>query len=190
MQRCRKHLESGGVFQHFSYFLAISESGGVTKSQPIEQFFDVMYLFLNVRLGQKLFKFIHFWVPSSTLWVYYLALFALNSSFFTLLSKIFLMTFFFYAPINFLPPYKFFYPSKNFSPPLLIFYPPKNFFTSLNFFTSPIFHHPPLFFLTSSSTFHFWATLKSGGGVLTPKIPPASAPLAVWKLWIVVIYVT
>ena len=56
-QRCRKHFESGGLyFNIFPNSLAISESGGVTKSRPIDPFFDVIYLFLNVRFGQKVFK--------------------------------------------------------------------------------------------------------------------------------------
>ena len=60
-------LKVGVYFNIFPNFLAITESGGVTKSQPIDPFFDVIYLFLNVRLGQKVFKFTHFWAPSSTL---------------------------------------------------------------------------------------------------------------------------
>ena len=49
----------GVYFNIFPNFLAISESGGVTKSRPIDPFFDVIYLFLNVRFGQKVqvFKF-------------------------------------------------------------------------------------------------------------------------------------
>ena len=44
-------------FNIFPNFLAISETGGVPKSRPIDPFFDVIYLFLNVRFGQKPFKF-------------------------------------------------------------------------------------------------------------------------------------
>ena len=51
----------------------------------------------------------------------------------------------------------------------IIFYPPKNFFSSLNF------PHPTLFFLTSPSTFHFWATLKTVG-VNTQNTPGFGTP--------------
>ena len=50
-------LKVGVFFNIFHNFLAISESGGVTKSRPIGPFFDVIYLFLNARFGQKVFKF-------------------------------------------------------------------------------------------------------------------------------------
>ena len=57
-QRCRKHFESGGcVSTFFLIFCQFQKVGGVTKSRPIDPFFDVIYLFLNVRFGQKVFKF-------------------------------------------------------------------------------------------------------------------------------------
>ena len=58
-QRCRKHFESGGVyFDIFHiFFCQFQKVGGVTKSRPINPFLDVVYLFLNVRFGQKVFNF-------------------------------------------------------------------------------------------------------------------------------------
>ena len=56
-------LKVGVYFNIFPNFLAISESGGATKSRPIDPFFDVIYLFLNVTFGQKVFKLTHFWMP-------------------------------------------------------------------------------------------------------------------------------
>ena len=43
----------------FLIFWQFQKVGGVTKSQPIDPFFDVIYLFLNVRFGQKVLKFIY-----------------------------------------------------------------------------------------------------------------------------------
>ena len=58
MQRCQKHFESGGCISTiFLIFCQFQKVGGVTKSRPIDPFFDVIYLFLNVRFGQKVFKF-------------------------------------------------------------------------------------------------------------------------------------
>ena len=48
-------LKVGVYFDIFPIFLPISESGGVTKSRPIDPFFDVVYLLLNVRFGQKVY---------------------------------------------------------------------------------------------------------------------------------------
>ena len=59
-------LKVGVYFNIFPNFLATSESGGVTKSRPIDPFLDVIYLFFNVRFGQKVFKLGHFWMSSST----------------------------------------------------------------------------------------------------------------------------
>ena len=50
-------LKVGVYFNIFPIFLPISESGGVTKSRPIDPLFDVIYLSLNVSFGQKVFKF-------------------------------------------------------------------------------------------------------------------------------------
>ena len=44
-------------FNIFPNFVAFQKVGGVTKSRPIDPVFDVIYLFLNVRFGQKAFKF-------------------------------------------------------------------------------------------------------------------------------------
>ena len=41
-------LKVGVYFNIFPNFLAISESGGVTKSRPIDPFFNGIYLFMNV----------------------------------------------------------------------------------------------------------------------------------------------
>ena len=46
-------LKVGAYFNIFPNFLAISESGGITKSRPIDSFLDAIYLFLDVRFGQK-----------------------------------------------------------------------------------------------------------------------------------------
>ena len=48
--------------------------GGVTKSRPIDPFFDVIYLFLNIRFGQKSVQ-ISFFLPSTLL---FFTLFHLN----------------------------------------------------------------------------------------------------------------
>ena len=110
-QRCRKHLESGGcISTFFLIFWQFRKVGGVTKSQPIDPIFDVTYLFLNVRFGQKLFKFTHFWVPLSTLWMYYLALFTLNSSFFYSVFQNFFDNLFFAHCPYFSTPHNFFTP--------------------------------------------------------------------------------
>ena len=58
IQRCRKHFESGGcISTFFLFFCQFQKVGGVTKSRPIDPLFDVIYLFLNVSFGQKVFKF-------------------------------------------------------------------------------------------------------------------------------------
>ena len=86
-------LKVGVYFNIFPIFLPISESGGVTKSRPIDPFFYVIYLFLNIRFGQKSVQ-ISYFLPSTLL-------------FFTLFHLNFLMTFFlaqspiFSAPKNF-----------------------------------------------------------------------------------------
>ena len=76
-------LKVGVYFNIFPIFLPISESGGVTKSRPNDPFFYVIYLFLNLRFGQKSVQIYRFWVPSSTFCMYHLILFAVDSSFFT-----------------------------------------------------------------------------------------------------------
>ena len=76
-------LKVGGAFRHFSYFLPISESGGITKSRPIDPFFDVVYLFLNVRFGQKVFKFTVFGCHDLRFACIICYLFAVDSTFFT-----------------------------------------------------------------------------------------------------------
>ena len=50
-------LKVGVYFDIFPIFCQFQKVGGVTKSRPIDLFFDVVYLFLNVRFGQKVFKF-------------------------------------------------------------------------------------------------------------------------------------
>ena len=69
--------------------------------------------------------------------------------------------------------FSFIYSPKNFlAPPKNFYTPPKKVFYLLNFFNLPNFLLPSL------SNFNFWGSPKSGGGgVLTPKIPQASAPL-------------
>ena len=119
--------------------MAISKCGGVTKSRPVDPFFDVIYLFLNASFGQKV--------------LYHLALFAVNSTFFYSIFLNFLTIFFFRTTP--------FFPS---------FYTPENFFHRLKNFP------PHNFLLPTLSNFHFFGSSKNWG-VLTPKIPPASAPL-------------
>ena len=50
-------LKVGVYFKIFPIFYQFQKVGGVTESRPIDPFFDVIYLFLNVRSGQKVFKF-------------------------------------------------------------------------------------------------------------------------------------
>ena len=150
-QRCRKHFESGGcISTFFLIFWQFQKVGGVAKSQQIDPFFDVIYLFLNVRFGQKVLKFTHFWMPSS---------YVLNVPFGTFCRRLNLT--FFYLTIQ-----KIFLHIPYFSlTPLKKFLPlPKNFFTtrpknSLLPFIFPKF----LNFLLPPSNFHFSGALKSGG---------------------------
>ena len=57
MQRCQSTLKVGVYFNIFPIFCQFQKVGGVTKSRPIYPLFDVIYLFLNVGFGQKVFKF-------------------------------------------------------------------------------------------------------------------------------------
>ena len=51
-------LKVGGcISTFFLFFCQFQKVGGITKSRLIDPFFDVVYLFLNVRFGQKVFKF-------------------------------------------------------------------------------------------------------------------------------------
>ena len=64
-QRCRKHFESGGcISTFFLFFCQFQKVGDVTKSRPIDPFFNVIYLFLNVRFGQKSVQ-ISYFLPSA-----------------------------------------------------------------------------------------------------------------------------
>ena len=112
--------------------------GVVTKSRPIDPFLDVIYLFLNVRFGQKMFKLAHFWMPSSTFWMCNLPLFCRQLSvFYSFLPKFFWRPFFLaHTPI--------FSHSKN------LYTLPKNF-------------HPIL--LPPLSNFHFLKVSKKVGCV-------------------------
>ena len=73
----------GVYFNIFPIFLPISESGGVTKSWPIDPFFMWYIYFLMQGLDKKSVQIYRFWVPSSTFCMYHLILFAVDSSFFT-----------------------------------------------------------------------------------------------------------
>ena len=63
-----------GVFQHFPIFCQFQKVGGVTKSRPIDPFFYVIYLFSNIRFGQKGVQ-ISYFLPSTLL---FFTLFHLN----------------------------------------------------------------------------------------------------------------
>ena len=102
--------------------------------------------------------------------MYNLALFAFNSSFFCSISQNFFGDLFFVNSFLLLYPIKISFPSLSFFTPLKILsLPPK------------IFQLPRISY--SLSNFRSLTDPKSGGvspkmwGVLTPKIPPASAPL-------------
>ena len=71
MQRCRKHFESDGVFQHFSYFLPIPESGGVTKSRPNDPFLCDIFIFEYKVWTKKCSNFILFAVNSTFFILYF-----------------------------------------------------------------------------------------------------------------------
>ena len=139
--------------------------GGVTKSRPIDPFIDVIYLFLNIRFGQKVFKFSVFGCHDLRFgcitWY-----FSPQLKFFYSISRIFLITFFCRTPI---------FPS--FTPsPLKFFCPLKKFLTPKNFCTHPKkCFYPPHFCCPPSLSSIFGGLQKVG--VLIPKIPPASAPL-------------
>ena len=106
----------------------------------------------------RLYLFLNASFGQKVLYHLNLVLFAVNSTFFYSISLNFLMIFFCTTPfsLHFTPPKKFFAPSKIFS-----FHYLKNF--------------PPPNFLLLSLTSIFWVLQKVG--VLTPKIPPALAPL-------------
>ena len=117
----------GVYFNIFPNFLPISESGGVTKSQPIDPFFYVIYLFLNIRFGQKSVQ-ISYFLPSTLLFLVFI-LFHLHffDDFFLAQPPIIS------GPKNFFALLKIFFPPKIFLPPLKIFLPPKFFSSSPNF---------------------------------------------------------
>ena len=109
-----------GVYFNISYFFANFRKWGVTKSRPIDPFFYVIYLFLNIRFGQKSVQ-ISYFLPSTLL---FFPLFHLN--FFDDFFIFFAQPPIFSAPKNFFPP-------KIFLPPLKIFLHPKFFSSSPNF---------------------------------------------------------
>ena len=129
-------------FNIFPNFLAISESGGATKSRAIDPFLDVIYIyiFLNVRFEQSVQI-----DPFLDAIIYVLNVqfgtFSRQPKFFYSIFQNFLMTFFGTFPIFSLSP-------KNFFPQPLTFYPPplKILLPLQNTF------QPPKFFITPSLT--------------------------------------
>ena len=166
-------LKVGVYFNIFPNLLPISESGGITKSRPIDPFFDVIYLFLNVRFEQKVFEFtvfgchhlrfvciIWYFLPSTQSFFHSISLNFFDDLFFL---------FFLLNPpffLHLLPKKFFFYTLK-----VKIFIrPPKNFFASYILLNPP----PPNFYCAPSLTPIFIALQKVG--VLTPEIPPLRHP--------------
>ena len=60
----------GVYFIIFPIFCQFQKIGGVTKSRPIDPFFYVIYLFLNIRFGQKSVQ-ISYFLPSTLLFLLY-----------------------------------------------------------------------------------------------------------------------
>ena len=151
----------GVYFNIFPNFLAISEKGGVTKIRPIDPFFHVIYLFLNAMT------------------------YILHVSFGTFCRE--LNLFLLHFDKLFWWPFLFFFSAQPLSfpsfTPLKFFCPPKKLFPSLKTFYTPLKIFQAPYFLLPSLTTIFRTLQKVGGvrpkkwGVLTPKIPPASAPL-------------
>ena len=138
-------LKVGGVFQQFfPIFWQFQKVGGVTKSHPIDPFIDVIYLFLNVGFGQKVFKFsvfgchdlrfryiISYLLPSTQVF-YSISLNFSDDLFFSSVQSL-----------------KIFPPSKNFfCPKKNLFTPSKTFYTRPKKFLPPIpFFIPPHLFI-------------------------------------------
>ena len=81
---------------------------------------------------------------------------------------------FYSISLNFFDDLSFFFAQPTFS---FHFIPPKNFLPLLKFFPPPKNFPPLILYWPLSLTSIFLGPPKSGGGVLTLKIPPASAPL-------------